>query len=207
MYAIYTLPLDLKTGTSKRLWNFIAESLKEFLDNDVNSNINVNVNSKIHLGFTFSFPVTQNAINHGSLQRWTKGFNINGIVDQDVALTLSEALEMRGLPIEVCAIINDTTGTLVASNFIDPKTQIGLIFGTGCNAAYYERLANIPKLENKLPPDYDPNTLMAINCEWGAFNNKDLPLTKWDEQLDEESPKRDEQIFEQMVPGYYLVRF
>ncbi|ODQ65024.1 hypothetical protein NADFUDRAFT_51623 [Nadsonia fulvescens var. elongata DSM 6958] len=215
----YKLPATLKTDTSEKLWAFIAECLEKFLrDNrellladkyngpELVQRRADNSNPSVHLGFTFSYPVTQKAIDHGVLQRWTKGFSIDGVEGQDVVPLLNKALQERKLPIELCAVINDTTGTLVASNYTDPRTKMGLIFGTGCNAAYYERLDNIPKLAHKLPEDVDLNTLMAINCEWGAFDNehKVLPRTKWDEQLDRESPRQGEQTFEKMIAGYYL---
>ena len=67
------------------------------------------------------------------------------------------------MPIKLTAVINDTTGTLIASAYTDPKMRIGCIFGTGCNAAYMENCGSIPKLAHmNLPPD----ALMAINCEW-----------------------------------------
>jgi len=53
---------------------------------------------------------------------------------------------MQDVPAELLALINDTTGTLVASNYVDPNTKIAVIFGTGCNAAYMETAGNIPKM-------------------------------------------------------------
>jgi hexokinase len=64
------------------------------------------------------------------------------------------------------AIINDTTGTLIASHYVKPETRIAVIFGTGCNAAYMERVGDIPKLKNL---GIDPDAQMAINCEWVRF--------------------------------------
>ena len=134
-----------------------------------------------HLGFTFSYPCEQKAINHGVLQRWTKGFDIKGVEGHDVVPMFEAALKKRGVPIKVTAVVNDTTGTLIASNYADPNTQIGCIFGTGgsiclvhllilgCNAAYMENAGAIPKLEHlNLPPDMP----MAINCEWYAVCQK-----------------------------------
>ena len=46
---------------------------------------------------------------------------------------------------------------------MNPKTRIACIFGTGCNAAYMERVKDIPKIANL---GIDPDTEMAINCEW-----------------------------------------
>lgn len=52
------------------------------------------------------------------------------------------------------ALINDTTGTLIASSYVDQNTRVGVIFGTGCNAAYMERVGNIPKIKDLgLPED------------------------------------------------------
>lgn len=69
------------------------------------------------------------------------------------------------VPVQITALINDTTGTLMASRYVDPRTKIGVIFGTGCNAAYVEKVKNIPKIKHLgLPDDAD----LAINCEWGA---------------------------------------
>ena len=80
-------------------------------------------------------------------------------------------------------MVNDTTGTLIASNYVDSNTKIAVIFGTGCNAAYMETAKNIPKMASiGLPSDQG----MAINvspsgrhehmakypqCEWGAFDS------------------------------------
>ena len=69
------------------------------------------------------------------------------------------------VPVKITACINDTTGTLMASHYVDPRTRLGIIFGTGCNAAYVEKVGNIPKIAHLgLPPDAQ----VAINCEWGA---------------------------------------
>lgn len=81
--------------------------------------------------------------------------------------------------------------------------KIGCIFGTGCNAAYMEDIGSIPKLAHmNLPPD----TPMAINCEWGAFDNehKILPRTPYDIIVDKDSPRPGQQAFEKMIAGLYL---
>jgi hexokinase len=100
-------------------------------------------------------------------------------------------------------LVNDTTGTLIASAYTDPEVKIGCIFGTGCNAAYMDHCGNIPKLAHlKL----DPELPMAINCEWGAFDNahKALPRTPYDVNIDKLSPRPGQQTFEKMVAGLYL---
>jgi hexokinase len=71
------------------------------------------------------------------------------------------------LPVKLTALINDTTGTLIASSYVNPKTKIACIFGTGCNAAYMEHVKDIPKIKDL---GIDPAVDMAINCEWVGGN-------------------------------------
>ena len=92
---------------------------------------------------------------------------------------------------------------MIASAYTDPEMKIGCIFGTGCNAAYMEHCGDIPKIAHmKLPADMP----MAINCEYGAFDNshKVLPRTRYDEIIDRESPRPGQQTFEKMIAGLYL---
>lgn len=103
----------------------------------------------------------------------------------------------RGLPISLLALINDTVGALIASSYKDPETIIGAIFGTGCNAAYMEECSKIPKLEDQLREtnqSMPEDAIMAINCEYGAFDNSHsvLPRTKYDKKIDDVSPRSGE---------------
>nr|P50506.1 RecName: Full=Hexokinase [Schwanniomyces occidentalis]AAB34892.1 hexokinase [Schwanniomyces occidentalis] len=198
----FALPENMRTAKSEELWEFIAECLQKFVEEEFRNG----VLSNLPLGFTFSYPASQGSINEGYLQRWTKGFDIEGVEGHDVVPMLQAAIEKRKVPIEVVALINDTTGTLVASMYTDPEAKMGLFSGTGCNGAYYDVVDNIPKLEGKVPDDIKSSSPMAINCEYGAFDNEHiiLPRTKYDIQIDEESPRPGQQAFEKMISGYYL---
>lgn len=195
----YRMPEELKTGTAEELWEYIADCMEQF----INYHHEGEDLSRLPLGFTFSYPATQDYVDHGILQRWTKGFDIEGVEGQDVVPPLEAAFQRRGLPIKVAALINDTTGTLIASAYTDPATKIGCIFGTGVNAAYMENAGSIPKIAHVgLPPDMP----VAINCEYGAFDNEHvvLPLTKYDHVIDRDSPRPGQQAFEKMTAGLYL---
>ncbi|CAI5755826.1 unnamed protein product [Candida verbasci] len=198
----FQLPDHLRTGKSEDLWVFIAECLKNFVDEVFPDGCK----ETLPLGFTFSYPASQEKINQGILQRWTKGWSIDGVEGKDVVPMLQEAIEKVGVSIDVVALINDTTGTLVASMYTDPEAKLGLIFGTGVNGAYFDVVKDIPKLEGKCPQDILPDSPMAINCEYGSFDNEKLilPRTKYDVRIDEESPRRGQQTFEKMNSGYYL---
>ncbi|KAI9045091.1 putative hexokinase Kxk [Aspergillus affinis] len=195
----YRMPEELKTGTAEELWEYVADCLQQFIEyHHENEDL-----AKLPLGFTFSYPATQEYIDHGVLQRWTKGFDIDGVEGQDVVPPLEEILKKRGLPIKVAALINDTTGTLIASSYTDSAMKIGCIFGTGVNAAYMENVGSVPKLAHmNLPADLP----VAINCEYGAFDNEHivLPLTKYDHIIDRDSPRPGQQAFEKMTAGLYL---
>ena len=81
--------------------------------------------------------------------------------------------------------------------------RIGCIFGTGCNAAYMENCGSVPKIASyNLPPDMP----IAINCEYGAFDNEHLilPRTPYDIMIDNDSPRPGQQAFEKMIAGLYL---
>lgn len=194
----YKMPEELKTGSSDELWEYIADCVQQFIETHHKDGV-----EGLPLGFTFSYPATQNFIDHGILQRWTKGFDIAGVEGKDVVPMFLNAIEKRHVPVKLTALINDTTGTLIASAYTDPTMRVGCIFGTGCNAAYMEDCGSIPKLAHmNLPPD----TLMGINCEWGAFDNEHvvLPFTPYDDIIDKESPRPGQQAFEKMIAGLYL---
>jgi glucose-6-phosphate 1-dehydrogenase len=95
------------------------------------------------VGFTFSFPVNQTAVDAGTLIEWTKGFSSPGVVGHDVLDLLDAALKRRGvMHARLSALVNDTVGTVMARAYTDTSCKIGVILGTGTNAAYcmYESL-------------------------------------------------------------------
>ena len=154
-------------------------------------------------GYTFSFPVEQKAIDSGVLLNWTKGFKTKGVVGNDVVPPLQDALEARGFEGKITALVNDTVGTLASGAFKDPNCIIGVILGTGTNAAYIEKVENI----HKLPEDMrKKGGDMVINIEWGAFGDGStaLPSCRIDEALDSNSRNPGKQSLEKKISGFYL---
>jgi hexokinase len=84
----------------------------------------------------------------------------------------------------------------------------GIIFGTGTNAAYTEKIGNIAKLHGSSQHgDLDHEGLMVINSEWGAWYDTcphALPQTSHDKVLDEMSTNPNEQLFEKRTSAMYL---
>lgn len=59
----------LKTGEATTLFDYIAESVGNFMSSTEGSKTS---GEHVYLGFTFSFPVEQTALNKGTLITWTK---------------------------------------------------------------------------------------------------------------------------------------
>ncbi|TFK25469.1 hexokinase [Coprinopsis marcescibilis] len=202
----YRLSEEQKQDDGQKLFDFCVDCLKLFIEANSGEDgiLQLVPGQKIPLGFTFSYPCKQDKIDHGILIRWTKGFGSPNTEGKNVAEMFREALSKHDLPVELTALINDTTGTLIASRYVNPTTKIACIFGTGCNAAYMEHVKDIPKIKH-LGIDGDQD--MAINCEWGAFDSfehEHLPRTKYDIIIDESSNKPGEQAFEKLISGRYL---
>ncbi|KAI1787052.1 hexokinase-domain-containing protein [Ganoderma leucocontextum] len=201
--AKYRLSEEQKQDEGQKLFDFCGECLKAFVDANHDSGL-IPKGSVLPLGFTFSYPCAQDRIDHGVLIRWTKGFGASNTEGHDVVEMFRKSLAKHQVPAEIVALTCDTTGTLIASHYVNPKTRIACIFGTGCNAAYMEKVKDIPKIASL---GIEPEMEMAINCEWGAFDSfehENLPRTKYDQIIDESSNKPGEQAFEKLISGRYL---
>ena len=171
------------SASADDLFDFIADACAQ-LCIDIPSD-----SPPMPLGFTFSFPCSQTSIKSGSLLEWTKGFETSGCVGQDPAALLQSALDRKKVPLSVDALCNDTVGTLMTNAYTKRSQfcRIGVILGTGTNAAYAD-----PELGN-----------LIINIEWGGFNK--LPRrSKYDLEIDASSPNKGKQFLEKMVSGLYL---
>ncbi|VVA10462.1 PREDICTED: hexokinase-1 [Prunus dulcis] len=194
-----SIPPNLMTGTSEALFDFIAEALAKFVATE-GEGFHPAPGRQRELGFTFSFPVWQTSIASGTLIKWTKGFNIEDAVEQDVVGELTKSVEKIGLDMRVTALVNDTIGTLAGGRYHNQDVIAAVILGTGTNAAYVERAHAIPKWHGLLPKSGE----MVINMEWGNFRSSHLPLTEYDQALDAESLNPGDQIFEKIISGMYL---
>ncbi|KAI5298895.1 Glucosaminyl phosphatidylinositol (GlcN-PI) nositol acylation protein, partial [Ascosphaera pollenicola] len=90
------IPKELMiTKNYKELFDFMAEHIDEFIHEHMSEHWSSHLEKMrkdreqyvyeeyFDLGFTFSFPVAQHAINKGTLIRWTKGFDIDDAVGRD----------------------------------------------------------------------------------------------------------------------------
>jgi hexokinase len=195
----------------KPLFAFIAAKIADFLQAHVPSGGNEDQGrqdgrQRYRLGFTFSFTCQQTSLARGTLIHWDKGWDIPEAVGRDPCAMLQEAINDLGLPVLVSVLANDSTGTLLMRSYTsgtkNGSTLAAVIFGTGTNAAYVEKLSNIRGLDMKGGPD----AIMVINTEWGCFDDemKVLPRTPCDDELDANSTTPGSQMLEKRVSGLYL---
>jgi hexokinase len=85
-YEEVAIPPELMIGTSEELFDFIAKELSSFVAREGDGFRPVAGQSR-EIGFTFSFPVQQTALNSGTLLNWTKGFKVVDAVIMPAVLT------------------------------------------------------------------------------------------------------------------------
>lgn len=163
--------------------DYLADSVDAFLtthatteyaspqDNSHTSATNTNV---VHLGFTFSFPVAQAALDSGKLLTWTKGFKVKHVVGEDVVKLLQDAFDRKRMNVRCVALVNDvssgpdydklfekltfileTVGTLLSRSYTAGGCIAGCIYGTGTNGAYVEQVGE-QRMVDYTTPFYSP---------------------------------------------------
>lgn len=195
--VIYPIPQRIMLGTGEELFNHIADCLANFMEK------NEMTDKKLPLGFTFSFPCKQEGLTKARLVTWTKGFKCAGVEGKDVVQLLREAVLRKKINIDVVAVVNDTTGTLMSCAHKNRECRVGVIVGTGTNACYMEKLENVELWDG----DREEPKQVIINTEWGAFGDNgclDFLRTRYDREIDENSLNTGKQLFEKMISGMYM---
>ena len=181
------IPKTLQTTNNvNKLFNFLADGFKQHM---ISFNEYSQSDTVFSVGFTFSFPIKQPSLNKGILVEWTKGFNINGVVGKDIAKSMNDAFVRYNIPARIDAIFNDTVGTLISCSYDNPNTFVGIIIGTGANAAYFDEEMN-----------------EVINMEWGNFDEQQKYLSKvreTDVLMDSYTPNEGLYVAEKMLSGLY----
>jgi hexokinase len=180
----WKIPHEVKNSL---IFEWTAARIKEFV-------LENRLDSKFTAGFTFSFPVTQNAINEGFLVQWNKSFEAEEFIGKDIARVLEEECQKIGLQLKVGTVLNDVISTYLTGLFLCNECRIAVVLGTGTNAALL------------IKREHDLVTL--VNTEWGAYGEHPLdylPQTAIDQQLDIICESGN-QHFEKMTSGMYLPR-
>ncbi|XP_063302223.1 hexokinase-2-like [Pelobates fuscus] len=190
----YKLPDTIKKGKGEQLFDHIAECLLDFQETE-------NLSGKKVVSFIFSFPCEQTDLKMAKLTQWTKGIEASDCVGQNVVDLLQQAINKKeDLSLDVIALANDTTGTMMSCCSHDPSCEIGMIAGEGTNACYMENRDNIETVKGN-------EGQMCVNMEWGAFGDNgslDDIFTPYDSEVDRLSINPGKQRYEKMIGGMYL---
>ncbi|KAL8243739.1 hypothetical protein R6Q59_009997 [Mikania micrantha] len=161
----------------------------------------------ISLGLTWSFPLEQTSHRSARVLGMGKGFAChNGTVGQDLGSLLETACRSLGFAVRLEAIINDASATLLSQAYLDPSTSMGLIMGTGTNAAAFFPVVCMSraKFGNRDPKWFSKAERVITNTELSMFGKGVLPETRWDAQLNRDHKIPDFQPLEYMTTGRYL---
>ena len=161
------------------------------------------------------YPPRQSTLAEATLLPMGKGFTITSNPDLGAMVLAGYAKHTKTLPrIKIVAIANDAVSTLISlCHVTEPnsrsKAVVGLILGTGCNAAVTMKTTAIGPAKLATVLDAKKSGEMVINTEWtikGAVGPlSDLGLiTPWDTALDRAVGTPGFQPFEYMTSGHYL---
>lgn len=159
------------------------------------------------IGLSWSFPIDQTSVSSGLVIHMGKGFLCsNGTVGQELGQLLIESCRKRSLNVEMAAIVNDSSAALLSRAYVDPKTRMSLILGTGTNMAIHFPVHEIGQSKFGVRPDgwFDYAKHVIINTELSMFGGGVLPMTRWDDVLNRTHLRPDYQPLEYMITGRYL---
>ncbi|MFW5807686.1 MAG: hypothetical protein ACOCWH_01390 [Spirochaetota bacterium] len=153
------------------------------------------------IGFCFSYPAQIDPDLDCTLLFFAKEIKAPEVIGEKIGENINRTLEKHGHGRKQITILNDTIATLLAgmlnpahSNF---QNYIGFILGTGLNAGYMERNANITKVAG-----LDPSSSQAINIECGRYTG--LPHSPIDRKFFTQTKDPDVALFEKVISGAYL---
>lgn len=158
------------------IFEMIVDKMEEIID----------PKKEYFLGHTFSFAMESVSKNSARALEFSKGFKLRNAIGKDINKCLKDVIEKRGLKVIPCAVINDTTATLLSGFSINKITNMACIMGTGHNMCFVDSTGEI------------------INIESGSFNNEVIRLTKYDVRFLEEIPNENQFLLEALVGGKNL---
>jgi hexokinase len=113
---------------------------------------------------------------------------------------------LKNLDVRMDAIINDGSATLLSRAYTDNSTRFGLILGTGTNASVILPVTALSpsKFDNRPQSWLDRAQEVLVNTEFSMFGKNILPMTRWDDIVNDTHVLPDFQPFEHMLGGRYL---
>ena len=161
----------------------------------------------LQMGMAWSFPIEQTSPSSGRLIKMGKGFRAHhGVEGEDIGELIMRGCRKRKLNVEMCAIVNDSSATLLCQAYRDSATRMSLILGTGMNAAVFLPVPAIGNDKFGARPDGWINAAerVVVNTELSMFGKYTLQATKWDDDLNAAHILPDFQPLEYLITGRYL---
>jgi hexokinase len=159
------------------------------------------------MGLSWSFPIEQTSVNSGLVIHMGKGFMCsNGTLGQELGDLIIRSCRKRSLNVSMAALVNDSSAALLSRAYVDPKTRMSLILGTGTNMALHFPVHEIGRSKFGVRPDgwFDHAKHVIVNTEMSMFGGGVLPMTRWDDILNRTHLRPDYQPLEYMITGRYL---
>ncbi|CAM5159395.1 unnamed protein product [Natator depressus] len=182
-------------GPGEKLFAFMATCLCEFLDG-------LRLPQRaFQLGFSFPFSCRQTRLDQSYLISWSKCFKCPGVEGRDVVELLQNAINKQDrYRIEVIAVVNDTTGTMMSCEASAEPCEVSLVVDAGTNSCFMAEARRVEVVEESLGR-------MGVVTGWGSFGDdgslSDM-LSPYDRLVDETSLNPGKERFEKMISGLYL---
>jgi hexokinase len=154
------------------------------------------------IGFCFSYAVQMMPDKDGKLLHFSKEIRAPGVEGEVIGRNLGRAMAAAGVrePPRI-VLLNDTVATLLAGQNALPGRRfdgfIGLVCGTGLNAAYVESNARISTVAG-----LDAGGSQIINTESGSFGRS--ALGRIDDEFDATTVTPGKYRHEKAISGAYL---
>jgi hexokinase len=189
---------DLK---GKAFFDWMATRIEEVLGSDKSAAV------PLSMAMSWSFPIEQTSTRSGSILTMGKGFRAtHGVEGQDLYELLMDSCKQRNLQVQLQAIINDSSATLLSQAYRDPSTRLSLILGTGMNSAIYLPVSALAQEKyGSRSEDWHASAKdVLVNTELSMFGKDVLPASRWDQYLNATHHIPDFQPLEYRVSGRYL---
>ncbi|KAI0129578.1 hexokinase-1 [Xylariales sp. AK1849] len=196
---------EIKKFEGMAFFDWMAVRINEVIKDDVAQKYDSE--APIPMGLAWSFPVEQTSLGGGLLLGMGKGFlATNGLMGQDLGEVLKFACKKQGLNVELAAIVNDGSATLLSQAYTHAQTRFGLILGTGVNIAVHLPVSAFSRTKFGKRPEswFESASHVIVNTELGMYGQDILPVTRWDELLNASHPRPEFQPLEHLLSGFYL---
>lgn len=173
----------------------------KYLDAQLISDLLFNTDAK-EIGLNIAFlmqPILRNKILDGIIIPGKREITLDERLNKHI---LGETLlQLRNqeklVTSQEVAVANDSICLLLSGSILSQKPLIAGIVGTGTNIAIYKTNVYTSNQDSDVEG-------IALNLESGHFTN--IPLTKWDHILDDQSSTKGRFLTEKQISGRYLYR-